>query len=462
MNRKIFELYGITDGSENAEARVEAAIRGGVTLIQYRDKNTEDRAYGILQVCRKYGIPLIINDNTELAAKIGADGVHLGTDDMPVSEARKILGENAIIGATAKTLEQALKAAADGADYIGCGAVFPSGTKKDAVRISVDDLKKICEKINIPVVAVGGINAENISGLQGIKIAGAAVSEGIFGQNDTEAAAVLLKQRVKTTAGTLKTALTIAGSDSGGGAGIQADIKTMTAHGVYAMSAVTSLTAQNTLGVKSIFNVEGSFLADELDCIFTDIYPDAVKIGMMSNEKLIHVASGKLKEYRAENVVLDPVMVSTGGSRLLEESAVNALISELMPSAAIITPNIPEAEIISGMKINGSDDMVKAGKRIYEMTGTTVLIKGGHSINDADDVLVNEKIKWFYGKKVNNSNTHGTGCTLSSAIASNLALGKSVEEAVSRAKKYVSDALRYGLDLGKGPGPLYHMVNVEK
>ena len=255
----------------------------------------------------------------------------------------------------------------------------------------------------------------------------------------------------------MKTALTIAGSDSSGGAGIQADIKTMSAHGIYAMSAITALTAQNTTGVYGILESDPDFLANQLDCIFTDIYPDAVKIGMVSSAALIEVIAQKLKQYHAKNIVVDPVMVATSGSRLIAEDAVEALKQNLLPIATVLTPNIPEAEVLSGLSISGSADMEAAAKQISEKYGCAVLCKGGHNINDADDLLwENGSGRWFYGKRINNPNTHGTGCTLSSAIASNLAKGMTLERSVQRAKEYLSGALAAMLDLGKGSGPMDH------
>lgn len=255
----------------------------------------------------------------------------------------------------------------------------------------------------------------------------------------------------------MKTALTIAGSDSSGGAGIQADIKTMLANGVYGMSAIAALTAQNTVGVTGIMEVTPEFLGEQLDNIFTDIRPDAVKIGMVPKRALIEVIAERLKKYRAENVVVDPVMVSTSGARLIGEDAVCALKEYLLPTALILTPNIPEAEILSGEKIRTKEDMVTAAKRISGRYSCAVLLKGGHSLNDANDLLCrNGSVRWFNGKKIDNPNTHGTGCTLSSAIASNLAKGSDLEWAVERAKAYLSGALSAMLDLGKGRGPMDH------
>lgn len=259
------------------------------------------------------------------------------------------------------------------------------------------------------------------------------------------------------------TALTIAGSDSSGGAGIQADIKTMTAHGIYAMSALTALTAQNTTGVYDIMEVTPSFLAKQLDCIFTDIFPDAVKTGMTAAPKLIEVIADKLTQYRAVHIVVDPVMVSTSGARLISEEAVGVLTKRLLPLAQLITPNIPEAEVLTGKPIATEKDMEQAAKWMQEHFGCNVLVKGGHRTNTANDVLCeNKELHWFFGRRIDNPNTHGTGCTLSSAIASNLAKGLSLAESVQNAKDYLSGALADLLDLGAGAGPLNHMYRLGK
>lgn len=260
----------------------------------------------------------------------------------------------------------------------------------------------------------------------------------------------------------MKTALTIAGSDSSGGAGIQADIKTMLCNGVYAMSAITALTAQNTTGVTDIMEVTPEFLGKQLDMIFTDIYPDAVKIGMVSNPILIKKTAEKLKEYQAKNIVVDPVMVATSGASLMREEAVETLKAQLLPLADLLTPNIPEAEVLADMKIGTEEDMITAAKKISDSYGCAVLCKGGHSIQDANDLLCGEGgYQWFPGKRIQNPNTHGTGCTLSSAIASNLAKGFSMEESVQRAKDYISGALADMLDLGKENGPLNHGFDIK-
>ena len=259
----------------------------------------------------------------------------------------------------------------------------------------------------------------------------------------------------------MKTALTIAGSDSSGGAGIQADIKTMTANGVYATSAITALTAQNTTGVYGILESTPEFLANQLDCIFTDIFPDAVKTGMVSSTALIAVIADKLRQYGARNIVVDPVMVATSGARLISEEAVDALKEKLLPLATLLTPNIPEAEVLSGMTISDPAGMERAARAISEQYGCAVLCKGGHQISDADDLLWREGAGvWFRGRRIQNSNTHGTGCTLSSAIASNLAKGYDLDQSVRRAKDYISGALAAMLDLGHGSGPMDHMFDL--
>ena len=256
---------------------------------------------------------------------------------------------------------------------------------------------------------------------------------------------------------TMKTSLTIAGSDSCGGAGIQADIKTMTVNGVYAMSAITALTAQNTTGVTGILEVSPEFLKQQLDAVFTDIFPDSVKIGMVSNSELIKVIAESLSFYKAGNIVVDPVMVATSGARLISEDAIETLNEKLLPLATVVTPNIPEAEILSESDITSENDMEKAAEVIGSRYNCSVLLKGGHNVNDANDLLYCEgEMTWFKGKRIDNPNTHGTGCTLSSAIAANLALGYDLKDSVNRAKEYISGALAAMLDLGKGSGPMNH------
>ena len=263
----------------------------------------------------------------------------------------------------------------------------------------------------------------------------------------------------------MNTALTIAGSDSSGGAGIQADIKTMTCNGIFAMSAITALTAQNTTGVTAIMEVKPEFLKEQIKAVVSDIFPDAVKTGMVSSSALIKVISDSIKEYGLKNIVVDPVMVATSGAKLITDEAIETLKKELLPLATVITPNIPEAEVLFASKIQNETDMERAAKEISSKFGCAVLLKGGHSLNDANDYLFDAKNGndgiWFHGKKINNPNTHGTGCTLSSAIAANLAKGQKLSDAVRNAKTYISGALEAMLDLGKGSGPLAHNWNLK-
>ena len=472
--RESLRLYAITDSTwlngRKLEDVVKEAIIGGVTMIQYRAKNIDydkakKEAISICQICHKYNIPFIINDNVNLAKEIKADGVHLGASDMDISEARKILGADAIIGATAKTVEQAKLAYEKSADYLGSGAVFGSTTKTDAVYMTMDRLLEITESVDIPVVAIGGINIDNIDKLVNTKIAGVAVVSGIFkADNITEISRkfrIKLDEILDSKYHSMRCALTIAGSDCSGGAGIQADLKTMQANGIYGMSVITALTAQNTMAVDGISEVSPEFVGAQLDSVFNDIVPDAVKIGMLSSAKIIEVIADKLKKYRAKNIVLDPVMVSTSGCKLIKDDAMEALTKKLIPMATVVTPNIPEAEILADMKIETADDIKKAADIIYKKYNCGVLLKGGHSINTANDLLVNKNgVFSFNSKRIDNENTHGTGCTLSSAIASNLAKGYDLEKSVKNAKEYLSKALEDMLDLGHGSGPLNHGFNL--
>lgn len=261
----------------------------------------------------------------------------------------------------------------------------------------------------------------------------------------------------------MRKVLTIAGSDCSGGAGIQADLKTMCVHGVYGMSVITALTAQNTTGVADVLEASPEFVAKQIDCVFNDIRPNAVKIGMVSNSEIIKVIAEKLREYKAEHIVVDPVMVATSGSRLMQDSASISLVSELFPIAEVITPNLSETSALCGFDVDTETDMVKAAEIISGKTNGAVLVKGGHLSDSANDLLYMDKTeKWFRSERVDNPNNHGSGCTLSSAIACNLALGKSVAESVENAKKYITLCMKAGLDLGHGSGPLKHNFNIEE
>ena len=258
----------------------------------------------------------------------------------------------------------------------------------------------------------------------------------------------------------MKVVLSIAGSDSSGGAGIQADLKTMSAHGVYGMTAITALTAQNTTGVTGIVESTPEFLDAQIKACLEDIPADAVKTGMLPSPKQVEVVADNIREFKIANLVVDPVMVATSGSRLMKNSTSDAMAKLLFPLAKVITPNIPEAESLSGMEIKNKEDMQQVAKILGEKYGCAVLVKGGHDLEDANDVLYEGgTITWFKGQRIDNPNTHGTGCTLSSAIASNLALGYDLKTSIEKAKKYLTAAIGANLNLGKGHGPLNHMVN---
>ena len=380
FDKEKMRLYAITDrhwlNGRNLKEVVKESLDGGVTFLQLRDKNSDDETFlqeaaELQELCRDYKVPLIINDNVEIALKMNADGVHVGQSDMEAGAVREKLGPDKILGVSARTVEQALLAQERGADYLGVGAVFATGSKADAAELPHETLKAICEVVSIPVVAIGGITAENISQLKGTGICGVAVISAIYAQNNIKEAAEELKEAV--------------------------------------------------------------------------------------DKDLIHVIAEKLKQYKAENIVVDPVMVATSGAKLISDDAVEILKQELFPLADVLTPNIPEAEVLVEMSVTNAEEMIEAAGKISETYHCAVLCKGGHSINDANDLLYYDgKYCWFEGKRIDNPNTHGTGCTLSSAIASNLAKGYDLQTAVKRSKQYISGALAAMLDLGKGSGPMDH------
>lgn len=466
-------LYLVTDRSWSQDdgfiAQVEEALKNGVSLLQLREKNVDQelfarRALEVKKLAGKYNVPLLINDDVEVAVRVDADGVHIGQSDRSVLETREMIGEVKILGVSTQTVEEARKAEKEGADYLGVGAVFPTATKSDASEVSYETLQAICRAVSIPVVAIGGISRENMMNLKGSGVHGVAVISAILGQADIgEATKTLRELSQKITYKEMPKVLTIAGSDCSGGAGIQADLKTMAAHGCYGMSAITALTAQNTRGVYGVVNCEPNFVEDQIDCIFQDIPPDAVKIGMVSSTEIIRSVARKLKTYQPAYVVVDPVMVATSGSKLLAAEAMDALKQELIPLATVITPNLYEAELLAEMTISSSEDMILAARKIAAFYAGNILIKGGHLEDCANDLLLaNGEAIWFEGKRVKNSNTHGTGCTLSSAIASNLAKGYTVAESVRNSKAYITGALEDMLDLGQGSGPLNHQYQQTK
>lgn len=254
----------------------------------------------------------------------------------------------------------------------------------------------------------------------------------------------------------MKTALTIAGSDTCAGAGIQADLKTFSANGVYGQTVITALTAQNTMGVNDVLEVPDDFFREEIDAVCSDIFPDAVKIGMVESSAKIRIIFEGIEKYNLMHIVLDPLMISTSGHKLLQDEAVGTLTEMLFPKAELITPNIPEAEELVKDSIDSEEKMRFAAKALSQKYHTNVLIKGGHFDGDPIDVLheKNGEMHIFYGKRIENKDTHGTGCVLSSAIAANLSKGFSLYEAVSRAREFLQGAIQAGLHLGHGHGPM--------
>lgn len=470
FNNDMLRLYAVTDrhwtGEKTLYEQVRDVLMGGATCLQLREKDLDEASFyeeakNIKELCRLFDVPFIINDNVMLAKEIDADGVHVGQDDMACVKAREILGPDKIIGVSAHTIEEARIAKEQGADYLGVGAIFPTSSKDDAEVLGIERLKEMTDTVDLPMVAIGGICYDNCLLLKDTGIDGIAVISALFGQKNIKQATIDLKKRVDALYETMHTCLTIAGSDSSGGAGIQADLKTMLANKVFGMSAITALTAQNTTGVTDIMNVTPEFLESQIRAVFDDIYPEAVKIGMVSSKTLIHTIVEMLKHYDAKHIVVDPVMVATSGAKLISDEAISTLKEELLPIAEVITPNIPETEVLTDMEVKTVEDMEIAAKKIYDTYHCAVLVKGGHQLNDANDYLYNgEKGTWFKGHRIDNSNTHGTGCTLSSAIASNLAKGYTLEESVRHAKTYLSGAIGAMLDLGQGSGPMDHGYNI--
>lgn len=463
MKKFDLTLYAITpnyDG-ENYYEKIDSCLKGGATILQLREKNLKgeklfELAQKVKKLTDKYGVDLIINDDIELCNKIDASGVHLGQSDL-VENIREKLGRDKILGISVRDEKEAKDAIKMGCDYFGVGAVFNTSTKLDAKVVEMDMLKKLAE-FGVPVVAIGGINFQNIGRLRNTGISGVALISDIFSAEDIEEKTRVLKIKIEHILNnTLPKVLSIAGTDPSGGAGIEADLKTFISNGVYGMAVIAAQTAQNTMGVLGIEESSIPFLEKQIEGVFKDIFPDAVKIGMAFSERLVEKITEELLKYGAKNIVVDPVMVATSGSKLLSDGAIEVMKKRLIPISTLITPNVLEAEELSGEKINNREDMEKVGRLLNEEFGVNVLVKGGHAINDANDLLVtNEKALWFNGSRIKNENTHGTGCTLSSAVASYLAQGFSLESSIKLAKEYLEMALRDMLNLGHGRGPMNH------
>jgi hydroxymethylpyrimidine kinase/phosphomethylpyrimidine kinase/thiamine-phosphate diphosphorylase len=457
-------LYLITDHDERLAERVSDALGGGVSVLQYRNKEKDYQsrlAEGreLRQLCESRKVTFIVNDDSLLAAELGADGVHLGQEDGSVSEARRILGAGKIIGVSTHTLQEAVRAEAEGADYIGFGAMYPTGSKEVRHLPGPAELKPVKESVSIPVVAIGGITRDNAcpvidAGADAVAAISSILSHPEPGLAATEMA-LLFNRRADFPRGSV---MTVAGSDSGGGAGIQADIKTVTLLGSYASSVITALTAQNTMGVNGIHGVPASFVAEQLDAVLDDIPVDVVKSGMLFSGEIISTLAEKLALHGKRMLVLDPVMLAKGGSRLIGDDAVAVLIERLLPMAYLVTPNIPEAEALTGLAIGDENSMVEAAQTLYACGARNVLVKGGHLPGgDAVDILFDgQTIRRYAVPRIDSPNTHGTGCSCASAISAFLAQGEPLPVAVARAKEFISAGIRLAGPLGKGHGPLNH------
>lgn len=457
-------LYLITDDNQDGKLllKVEAALTGGARIVQYRAKNVrpDDRrtmAQNLRHLCTRFDAKLIINDLPELAREVDADGVHLGQEDMPAVQARQILGSGKIIGISTHSVEEALRAEAQGADYVAIGSIFPTETKDDTQQVGINMLRNVRKAVRVPLAAIGGITPDGA--FQALE-AGAdsiAVISGIMADADPARAAkeysLLFNRNKPNPNGRV---LTIAGSDSGGGAGIQADTKTISLLGSYASTALTALTAQNTLGVAETYQVHTDFVMKQINTVLDDIGTDTVKTGMLSWGGIVTRVAKVIAE-RSLLAVVDPVMVAKGGESLLDSEANESLVSRLLPESYLLTPNLPEVAALTGIEPSTVDEMIEAGHNLQSLGARNILIKGGHLDGEATDILMlGEEEYRFSSTRFVTINTHGTGCTLSAAIATFLAQGYPLRRAVERAKRFVSLAIEHSVPLGKGHGPVNH------
>ena len=458
-------LYLITDANHDDALpdRVAAALRGGVRIVQYRDKQataTEKltMALRLVALCHQAGAILIINDDAQLAYDCNADGVHLGQQDGEVVAARALLGPGKLIGVSTRTVTQAQQAAAAGADYIGLGSLYPTTTKGDAVVVGLEGLRAVRAAVPLPIVAIGGIARDNAGAILAAGADCIAVVSAVMGAPRPELAAkelcLLFNRRLPRPQGRV---LTIAGSDSGGGAGIQADLKTIALLGSYGMSAITALTAQNTCGVSAIHAVPPEFVAAQLEAVLSDIGADTVKTGMLLNAGIIAVVAAAIQRHGLLAVV-DPVMIAKGGAALLQDEAIAALRHELIPQAYLLTPNLPEAEALTGLTISNEAEMGRAARALQKLGAVNVLLKGGHLAGDeaVDLLLCGDQLHRFVAPRIATTNTHGTGCTFAAAIATFLSQGWPLPDAVGRAKTFLQAAIASALPLGEGHGPVNH------
>jgi hydroxymethylpyrimidine kinase/phosphomethylpyrimidine kinase/thiamine-phosphate diphosphorylase len=460
-------LYFITPAGtgEAIVAAVRAALLGGARVVQYRDKERGAEVQVSLgrqigRLCRDAGATFLVNDSPQLARDCAADGVHLGQGDGGVTDARAILGNGKIIGISTRTVEQARRAEADGADYIGLGAIFPTGSKDDAELVGIGRLRDVRQAVTLPIVAIGGIGYGNAgevidAGADAIAVISAVAADP---QPVLAARELALLFNRKQPAGKSRV-LTIAGSDSGGGAGIQADLKTIALLGAFGTSAITVLTAQNTLGVHGVFPAPAEFVHRQAELVLDDIGTDTVKTGMLYATDIVDMVA-ELLEQRGLAAVVDPVMIAKGGAPLLRDEAIAAVRERLLPRTFLLTPNLPEAEALTGMRIGTLAEMAEAGLRLCAMGARHVLIKGGHRDDgDATDLLVSGgHILELPGARIATTSTHGTGCSYAAALATLLAQGNALPIAAQKAKRFIDAAIRNAIPLGKGHGPINHVA----
>lgn len=482
-------LYLVTDrplsGGRDMGWIVREAAEGGVTMVQLREKACSTGEFVALaremkSVLQPLGIPLIINDRIDVALAVDADGVHIGQSDMPYETARALLGKEKIIGLSVETMDEVIAANTLDVDYLGISPVYATPTKTDTLApFGLEGIEQVMRLSRHRCVAIGGMNRDTIGeviarGVEGVAVVSAIVAAESPRKASAELAGIIRNNRPVSPMNSedhcqlsivncsLKKVLTIAGSDSGGGAGIQADIKSISANGCFAASAITAITAQNTLGVNAVEGLSVGIIEGQIEAVLSDIGADSIKIGMLHSSEVVHCVARMLRKYAITDVVLDPVMVSTSGHKLIEESAIALLRSELIPLARVITPNIPEAEILLGAPIERQGDLPAAARSLAEIYGVSVLLKAGHLVDDElIDIFYNretgETVE-LSARRIDTRNTHGTGCTLSSAFAAQLAKGLPLTEAARAAKAYINAAIIHGATstIGHGHGPVCH------
>jgi hydroxymethylpyrimidine kinase/phosphomethylpyrimidine kinase/thiamine-phosphate diphosphorylase len=463
-NDLINGLYFITPAGSEAQvlAATRAALLGGARVVQYRDKERTHGAQVALgrqlgQLCREAGAIFLVNDSPALARDSKADGVHLGQGDGGVAAARAVLGAGKLIGISTRTIAQARRAELDGADYLGLGAMFPTGSKDNAELVGIARLREVRQAVRLPIVAIGGIGYGNAAEVIDAGADALAVISAVAADPQPVLAArelTLLFNRRKPAEQTR--VLTIAGSDSGGGAGIQADLKTIALLGSFGMSAITVLTAQNTRGVHGVLPAPAEFVKKQVELVLADIGTDTVKTGMLYDSDIVTVVAGQLERLGLAAVV-DPVMIAKGGASLLREEAMTAMREQLLPRTYLLTPNLPEAEALTGLTIGTLEEMEVAARRLREMGARQVLIKGGHRDGDATDLLLcGGTVYPLPGARIATTSTHGTGCSYAAALATLLAQGEALPDAARRAKRFIDAAIRNAVPLGGGHGPINH------